>query len=213
MYLDGINFDLFNRERVDPSPLYGKYPSLRHGPVLLFVGRITPSRNLEMLIDAMVIVTRMFPKAVLVITGKESDAAYSRGLHDRVSREGLQASILFTGVADWDDLARLYKACDIFVTPSLWEGFLRAEAFAMGKPMVAFDVAANPDTIRDGENGLLVKGHTVGDLADALLRLLHNPATADAMGEAGYRWARENLNFDDIARRLVVMLEERVRTR
>lgn len=210
MFLDGINFDVFDREAVNPSPIYERYPSFRPGPVLLFVGRIAPSRNLETLIDAMVILRRQFPTVVLAITGKESDPAYARRLREQVMRLQLGSTVFFTGVASWEDLARLYKACDVYVSPSLWEGFLRAEAFAMGKPMVAFDAAANPDTIRHGENGLLVSGRTAEDLATALMTLLNDPPTARRMGQAGFAWARDNLNFDRIAQMFTDLLENRV---
>lgn len=210
MYLDGVNFELFDRERVDPSLVHERYPMLRPGPILLFVGRITPSRNLETLIDAMAILQAKFPTAVLVITGKGSDPVYAEQLRQQVSQRGLDSSVLFTGVVAWDDLARLYQACDVYVTPSLWEGFLRAEAFAMGKPMVAFDAAANPDTITHGENGLLVKGRTAADLAEAVLELLNDPPVARRMGEAGYRWAREHLSFDRIAEGFTKLIETQV---
>jgi glycosyltransferase involved in cell wall biosynthesis len=210
MYLDGINFDVFNRDSVDPAPLYMRYPTLRPGPFLLFVGRITPSRNLETLVDAMGIVRERFPTAVLGITGKESDPAYARALRDRVAQRHLESAVLFTGVASWDDLARLYAVCELYVSPSLWEGFLRAEAFAMGKPMVAFDVAANPDTIEDGVNGVLVRGRTPHDLAAAILDLLNDPELAQRLGQNGLHWAQANLDFDRIADRFMALLEDRV---
>ncbi len=213
MYLDGINFDVFDREKVDADPVCERYPMLRPGPALLFVGRITPSKNLESLIDAVAILRERFPTVVLGIVGKESDPTYAGRLRRQVNRNGLDAAVLFTGVVSWDDLARLYKACDVYVTPSLWEGFLRAEAFAMGKPMVAYDVAANPDTIRDGENGLLVKERTASALARALGVLLGEPDAARRMGEAGYLWAREHLSFDRIADRFTELIERRVSSR
>ncbi len=208
MYLDGVNFEVFDREKVDSSGVLERYPILRVGPVLLFVGRITPSRNLETLVAAMGLVRKEFPTAVLVITGKESDPIYAQRLRDQVRREGLEGAVLFTGVVSWDDLAGLYKTCDAYVTPSLWEGFLRAEAFAMGKPMVAFDVAANPDTIEDGTNGILVKEHSEVALGQAVVRLLRDPGAARAMGEAGYAWARSNLGFDAIAERFLRLVDE-----
>lgn len=213
MYLDGVNFDVFDRDRVNPSAIHERIPELRPGPVLLFVGRITPSRNLEMLIDSLALVRNQFPTAVLAIAGKVSDAIYGRQLRDRAINTGLGSAVVFTGVVSWEDLARLYKVCDVYVTPSLWEGFLRAEAFAMGKPMVAYDVAANPDTIQDGANGFLVKERSAAGLARALIALLADPDAARRMGEAGYRWARENLSFDRIADRFTTLIESRVSNR
>ena len=210
MYLDGINFEVFDRARVDPAPIVQRYPILRPGPLLLFVGRITPSRNLETLIEAFAIVRERFPTAVLGIVGKESDPVYARYLRDLAARKNLSAAVLFTGVVPWDELAQLYSACVVYVSPSLWEGFLRAEAFAMSKPMVAFDVAANPDTIEDGRNGLLVRGRRPTDLAAAICCLLNEPAMARRMGENGYAWAREYLDFGKIADRFAGLLEARV---
>ena len=122
-------------------------------------------------------------------------------------RLGLESAVTFTGRVSWDDLARLYASCDVFVVTSLWEGFLRAEAFAMGKPKVAFDVAANPDTISDEVNGVLVRERTAEAFSKAVLRLLADKELARRMGDAGYRWARENLDFDRIATRFAELID------
>jgi glycosyltransferase involved in cell wall biosynthesis len=206
-YVDGVNFELFDRSRVDPVSIFERFPSLRPGPFLLTVGRITPSKNLETLIDAMPSILRAHPSAVLAITGKVSSPAYETALRKQVSNLGLDRAVLFTGRASWEDLARLYAACDVFVVTSLWEGFLRAEPFAMAKPMVAFDIAANPDTIQDGVTGVLVKDHTADAFAQAVVQLLDNPSRARQLGEAGYRWARENLDFDRVAERFRALFE------
>lgn len=206
-FLDGINFERFDRESADPRPILERYPALRPGPVLLTVGRITPSKNLEALIEAVALVRRQIPSATLVITGKVSSPTYETSLRALVDRLQLRDGVLFTGRASWEDLVRLYAACDVFAVTSLWEGFLRAEAFAMGKPMVAFDVAANPDTITDGVNGILVRDRTPKAFAEGLLRLLDDRPLARRMGDAGHAWAREHLDFDRIAERFGALLE------
>lgn len=207
-FLDGINFEVFDRDRVDAAPLHARWPTLAGGPVVLYNGRLTPSKNLESLIEAFALVHREFPSAVLALVGKASVPSYAVRLSRRVADLGLRDVVVFTGVVSWDDLARFYKLCDVYATASLWEGFLRAEAFAMAKPMVAYDTAANPDTVIDGTNGLLVRDRTATALARAILRLLNDRAEARRLGEAGYRWARANLDFDAIASRFGEIVEE-----
>ena len=70
----------------------------------------------------------------------------------------------------------------------------------MKKPMVAFDVGANKETIKDGINGFLVKEKTPKAFADAIIRMLEDDNLRKKMGERGYRWAKKNLDFDVIAK-------------
>ena len=78
-------------------------------------------------------------------------------------------------------------ALSVFVLPSLWEGLPLAilEAMAMGVPVIASDVGGNGDAVVDGSTGLLVGAYDVPALADAIARLLDDPAERARMGAAG----------------------------
>jgi len=192
MFLDGINFDLFDKNKPYDS-IYYKYPSLEDSSVILYVGRVAPNKNVDMLIKSFNIVKKKIVDAKLVIVGKHSFPEYSKYLRKLVKNYNLEEDVIFTGVVSWEDLPKYYAACDVYATCSAWEGFLRAEAFAMEKPMVAFDVSANSETIQHGKNGILVKEQTPEAFADALIELLLNDKLRKISRRNRYKWAKENL--------------------
>lgn len=205
IYLDGVNFDIF-----DMKKSYRPMESLDHFPVVLYVGRIDPYKNIHILIESFQILKTKFKDAKLVIVGKRHFTDYSEKIENLVKEKNLENDVIFTGVVSWDDLPRYFTSCDIYATCSSWEGFLRAEAFAMEKPMVAFDVGANSDTICNGENGILVGEETTEAFAQALIELASNDDLRKKMGENGYRWARENLDFNKIAENFAEFAQSRL---
>lgn len=214
MFLDGINFDLFKNTKISYNSIYTKYPSLENNKIILFVGRIFPSKNIETLIKAFKIVNRKIPDTRLVIVGEKNRYInYYKRLHQLVKNIDLTDMVIFTGVVPWEDLPTYYLLCDVYATCSLWEGFLRAEAYAMKKPIVAFDVAAMKETVINGKTGLLVKEQTPMAFADALITLLTNENMRKEMGENGYRWAKENLDFDIITKNFINFIEEKINMR
>jgi glycosyltransferase involved in cell wall biosynthesis len=104
---------------------------------------------------------------------------------------GIEANVIFTGYRD--DAVKLLSGFDVFVFPSLWEGFglVLLEAMALRKAVVASNVSAIPESVIDGETGLLVPAKNVKKLAEALLTMLNSKDMASTMGESGYRRLQE----------------------
>ena len=210
MLLDGINFDLFDKNKVSSNDVYGRHPELEDSSIILYVGRIVPHKNIDVLIKSLKIVKSKIKNAKLVIVGAMVDLKYYESLIKLIETKDLQQSVIFTGVVSWEDLPKYYAACDVFATCSQWEGFLRAEAYAMEKPMVAFDVTSHAETIEDGKRGSLVKETSPGAFASALITLLEDDKLSREMGRNGYRWAKENLDFDVVARNFAGFVEEAI---
>ncbi len=80
-----------------------------------------------------------------------------------------------------------FKAADIFVLPSLYEGFARVlmEAAMAGKPIVSTNVGGTEDIIKDGENGFVINQGNEKNFVEKVLFLLQNPIIAQRMGEKG----------------------------
>jgi len=97
-----------------------------------------------------------------------------------------------------DRLALCYSAADLFVIPSLEEAFGQTalEAISCGIPVVAFDTGGIPDTVIDGETGLLVPVGSVSGLTAAIQRLLGDPGLRAELGERGRAHAVENFGLD-----------------
>ena len=210
MLLDGINFDLFDKNIVSSNDIYERHPQLEDSSIILYVGRIVPHKNIDILIKSLKIVKNEIKNAKLVIVGAMVDLKYYENLIRLIEIEELQNSVIFTGVVPWEDLPKYYATCDIFATCSQWEGFLRAEAFAMEKPMVAFDVTSHAETIRDGKTGLLVKEMSPEAFASSLINLFSDVKLSREMGKNGYKWAKENLDFDVIAKNFEGFIEEAI---
>jgi len=91
---------------------------------------------------------------------------------------------------------------DIFVLPSLYEGFGIAilEAMAAGKPVVATSVGGIPEFVVEGENGFLVPPGDSVVLAAAIRHLLAQPERAKAMGRNGQELVRKHYSIESVVR-------------
>ena len=99
------------------------------------------------------------------------------------------------------DIADLLSAADFFVLPSLTEGLPLSilEAMAHALPVVATPVGGIPEVITDGQDGLLVPVNQPETLAQALTRLIRDPALRRSLGETASRHARDRFSFERMA--------------
>jgi glycosyltransferase involved in cell wall biosynthesis len=200
IFLDGINFQDFDRHKVSQGPFFTRHPELEGKKIVLFVGRITESKNIHSLISCFSSVKREIPDAVLIIAGNyRSYLSYYERLLDLVHTNHLEDSVVFPGIVDKELLPSYFAASQLYATCSLWEGFLRAEAFAFGKPILAFDAGANSETVHNDETGVLINQGDLERFSAGMKRLLTDQSYSSALGENGYLWARKNLDFDEVA--------------
>ena len=115
---------------------------------------------------------------------------------------GLAREVRFLGYRN--DIPELLGRSDIAVLTSLKEGIPRAaiEAMAAGLPMVATRVTGTREVVRDGDTGFLVDVGEPSALADALARLIDDPALRERMGARGREVARAEFDEGLIVRRL-----------
>lgn len=184
-------------------------------PVVLFVGRITRQKGIHLLLRA----ARFLPEGVQVVLRAgspdtpeiqaEVDAAVAEAQalgHDVVFIEEALAR---------DDLTALIGSATIFCCPSVYEpfGLVNVEAMACGVPVVASAVGGIGEVVEHGTTGLLVpiegreEAAFARDLAEALSRLLDDPALARKMGEAGRRRVVERFSWRQVAARTVALYE------
>ena len=136
------------------------------GKMLLYVGRISPHKGIDLLVKAFKIVNEKLPDAKLVIAGKHTFGDYSKKLK-KLANE----NVIFAGYVPDEDLPFYYKAADLYITATLWEGFdmPAVEAQAVGKSVVAFDIGSHPEVVK---SGVLVEPKNVEKFAEAIIRLL-----------------------------------------
>ena len=104
-----------------------------------------------------------------------------------VRKKKLDPAVRFLGYRN--DVAAVLASLDIFVHPSLWEGFGLAilEAMAAGKPVIATNVSAIPELVLDGYTGILVPPEDPAKLSRAITTLSRNVALRQRYGENGRR--------------------------
>ena len=160
-------------------------------PFLLYTGVHRYHKNLPRLIEAFAILTTNHPDLQLVITGKP-DPLYPEA-HDLAQHLNLQDKVIFPGLVPEKDLIALYNLAQIYVFPSLYEGFgLPAlEAMQCGTPVCASNVSSIPEitgTAKDGtHNAVLFDPLDPRDIATKIESILENPALQSQLIESGLK--------------------------
>jgi glycosyltransferase involved in cell wall biosynthesis len=119
-------------------------PDLQNKKYIMYVGRPTPHKNLERLIEAFTLLRAQHPDLLLVLAGKK-DNNYQR-IEAGVTAKGLK-NVLFTGFVSDGELRWLYENCEAYVFPSLSEGFglPGLEAMLHGAPVVSSNATCLPE--------------------------------------------------------------------
>jgi glycogen(starch) synthase len=170
---------------VPPSTLSGVdvLPELPR-PRIVFVGRISPEKGVETLIDAVALMRTVTPTLIIVGDGPNRRAAERRS-----AARGLAHAIHFTGFVAPDVVPSILQHADVVALPSTYEelGVVLWEAMANAVPVVASDVGGIPDLVDDGRTGLLVPPGQAPPLARALERVLADPSFARTLGTEAQR--------------------------
>ena len=164
--------------------------------VVLFIGRISPIKNLEQLIVAFA--EAEIPKTQLILVGPSSEERYMRKLRSIVSAKQLERRVKFAGPLYEEEQRAALGLADLFVLPSLNESFGNAagEAVAAGVPVLLTNTCGIAPLI-DGRAGLAVP-LGVESLAEGL-KVMLDPAQRDALTAQRERVKRE-LSWDDPVR-------------
>lgn len=140
---------------------------------IMYAGNVKPHKNVERLIDAFVEVRRRgFGDLGLLLSG--SEVSQHATLRRAVHRHNLHKHVRFLGYQTTESLAALYRLADLFVFPSLYEGFGLSplEAIASGTPVVASNVSSLPEVL--GDAAVLVDPLDATAIADGITRVLED---------------------------------------
>jgi glycosyltransferase involved in cell wall biosynthesis len=123
---------------------------------------------------------------------------------------GISDHITLTGRVTQDELIRLYNRTELFVSPSLYEGFglPAAEAMACGAPLIATTAGAFPEVVEDGVSGILVQPGDAHALANAVDRLIDDPRERQRLGYEGRKRIIERFSWRETAVKTLALYEE-----
>ena len=207
----GVDTDRFVPDEVARAELRARY-HLGQRPVVVCVSRLVPRKGQDMLIRALPSIRQRVHGAALVIVG---GGPYRTTLRRLAHSFGVADHVVFTDGVPGDELPAHHAMADVFAMPCRTrgagldvEGFgiVYLEASATGVPVVAGRSGGAPETVRDGETGVVVDGWDVGAIAASVSDLLADPDRAARMGAAGRRWVVDNWQWRTLAQRLAELL-------
>ena len=183
---------------------------LAAAPLIGLVGRICPWKGQHIFLKAAALVHVRFPRARFQIIGAAlfGEQAYEQELYALVAANDLGSSVEFLGFQK--DVPPLIRALDILVHASVVGepfGQVIVQGMACGKPVVATNGGGVPESVEDGETGLLVPMGDEVAMAAAIEQLLADPAAAAAMGERGRERVMEKFTIEQSARRVTEVYE------
>ncbi len=158
---------------------------------ILYVGTVEPRKNLTMLLQSYNLIRSedsTFPLPLVVVgqLGWNYDEVFNQ-----VKQLDLQEQVIFTGYIPFSDLPIMYSLAEIFVYPSLYEGFglPPLEAMACGTPVITTAISSMPEHI--GDAGILVSPNDPGALALAIQQLAENEAKRNQLRIQGPQQAAQ----------------------
>ncbi len=157
------------------------------------VSRLIPQKGQRYFLQAARVISKNNQNVRFLIIGDGQLKNDLRALSERLM---LSDKVIFTGFRP--DIIGLLTLLDIFVLPSLWEGFGLAllEAMALAKPVVATDVGGIPEIIENGKTGILVKPKDPEALARAILKLINDNLYARGLGLNARKTVQERFSLN-----------------
>lgn len=207
----GVDTDRFQPDSVARAEMRARY-GLGARPVVVCVSRLVPRKGQDMLIRALPAIRQRVDGAALVIVGGGPHRdALRRLAHDF----GVAEHVVFTDGVPSGELPAHHAMADVFAMPCRTRGagldveglgIVYLEASASGVPVVAGRSGGAPESVLDGETGVVVDGWDVGAIGAAVADLLDDPDRAAAMGAAGRDWVVSEWQWKTKAQRLGALL-------
>jgi glycosyltransferase involved in cell wall biosynthesis len=160
------------------------------GRIISYVGRHDPYKNILGLIRAMAILQHLYNGPLQLVIAGRLDHRYPEA-YEEVHHLGLADKVVFCGYLNDASLGALYKASDVFVCPSFYEGFGMPpiEAMSFGIPVVASNRTALPEVL--GNAALFIDPANPQEMAETIMRVLLQPTLARQLRQAGLKRAAE----------------------
>lgn len=160
--VEKIDFDISKKEAQKKIGIFGD--------ILLSIGRLSPWKGFNTLIEVMPDLLIKNPQFKLVIVGEGEER---KNLELRIKNLGLEDNVKLVGKANHQDIPFYFKAADIFILNSEYEGLSHVilEAMQFEIPVIASNIGGNPELIGDNFNGFLVEYNNQEQIKKAIMRL------------------------------------------
>ena len=188
----------------DPSDFLNRFPILKGKRVILYLGRLNPTKGLDILARSFSATTHRFNDAFLLVVGPDEEGG--RQTMEAILRsEGVIDKAIFTGMLTGEDKLAALNCADIFVLPSYSEGFSIAtlEAMASRLPVVITEGCNFPEVAEHGA-GFVVEARET-PVAEAIGMLLSDTALRARMGRRGRKLVTEHYTWQAAASKIAAL--------
>jgi glycosyltransferase involved in cell wall biosynthesis len=222
MLMNSVDADLFRPVDSDEEKisLRKKHDLPINAKLLLFVGSVIERKGVDILLRAFIESCLDHPDLYLLIVGAKNkkenaslDEDFVNRLYQLLAESGLSRKVSFLGLLqDRDQLAKVYRAADIFVFPSRNEGLptVVLEAMAAGLPVVVSKLPVLEQVIRHGENGYFVSVDDVNGFKDAILKLCDQSQLSERIGYNANSYIRKSHGFQAWQSQMVKFYTEQI---
>lgn len=180
-------------------------------PIILFVGRMSWSKGIHILVESATKVVKEIPDAQFLLIGNGSHYDYINKIKNLIGEKNLENNVRFLGPIPNNQLNQHYSRASVYAYPTLGqEGVTRSilEAMLFSLPVVATPDAGIPDIVIPNKTGLLVPKNNAEALAFAILKLLKEPLEARRMGENGRKLVLAKHTLEKTTPQLVSIFQE-----
>lgn len=185
---------------VKPDQNLIKKYKLKNRVVLVFLGRFIKRKNPQLLIELL----EKLPKNIsLILIGKGPE---ENNLLIEAKKRGVANRVIFPGPLFGNEKLAHYSISDIFVFPSLNEGFVLAvlEGMSAGLPLVLPNSGAFPEALDNGVNGFLAKPNGLNDWREKITKLAKNKNLRRTMGKASRQKILKEFTWDIVAKKNLI---------
>lgn len=183
---DAIDSDFHKKDSTEIDYLYENYKIPRNKKKILYVGNLKPHKNLIILLKSINKTNR--DDIVLILVGK---AFKNVDLEEQERYLGISEKVIHTGMVSKEELIDFYNLADLFVFPSLYEGFgiPPLEAMACGTPVIAANNSSIPEVC--GNAAVFVDGNSSDEIAHEIEKFANGTIDANQMIERGFKRVSE----------------------
>lgn len=191
-----------------------QFPGMHRRLRLLSVGRVSRQKGFQ---DAIAAVAWLRDRGLTTNYTIVGDGPYLAALETQADSLGLTGSIRFGGSKFGGDLLREFREADIVIVPSQsgelteWQEtqcLVIQEAQALGVPVIAAASGGIPEVAQSGSGAILVPERAPAEIANAVERLLSEPASWDYRIRSGRQWVEQNFEIGSVIDKLMTIYDE-----